>query len=53
MYSKKVSRLEAMKEIEEEIIEQYNILIKKYQKFPNPFKIYSFIPSENLNKIKI
>ncbi|MFX1570403.1 MAG: hypothetical protein ACFFCV_18735 [Promethearchaeota archaeon] len=41
-YSKKVSKLEAMKILEKEITDQFNQLVFIYQTFTDPFKIYSF-----------
>ncbi len=41
-YSKKISKLEAIKLLEGEITEQFNKLVDIYQSFSDPFKIYSF-----------
>lgn len=42
VYTKKVSKLEAVKKLEIEIADQVNYLINTFQSFLDPFKIYTF-----------
>ncbi len=48
VYTKKISKFEAMKTLEDEITEQVNVLIDRYHYFPEPFKIYSFLDIPNV-----
>ena len=41
VHSRKMSKLDRVKIIENEIIEQFNELVETYQHFPDPFPIYS------------
>lgn len=41
VHSRKMSKLEGIKIIENEITEQSNELVETYQQFPDPFPIYS------------
>ena len=49
-YSKKISKLEAIKLLEEEVTEQFYNLVDIYQNFPNPFKIYTLWPVLDVNE---
>ncbi len=49
VYTVKISKMEAMKMLEEKITNQFNYLIKYFQSFPDPFKIYSFWDLTNVN----
>lgn len=49
-YSRKISKLEAIKILEDEITSQFKHLIDTFQSFPDPFKIYSFWEITNVNE---
>lgn len=49
VYTTKVSKMEAMKMLEEKITKQFNFLIKYFHSFPDPFKIYSLWDTTNVN----
>lgn len=49
VYTVKVSKMEAMKILEEKITDQFNFLIKYFYSFPDPFKIYSLWDITNVN----
>jgi len=42
--------MEAIKLLEEEITEQFNVLVDVYQKFPNPFLLYTFRQIPNIEE---